>query len=55
VSVLDLVARELPEVAEAIVRELEAQRGTLKLTASDNYASLPVLLAMGNWLSDKYA
>jgi glycine hydroxymethyltransferase len=35
--------------------ELEAQRRQLKLIASENYASPAVLLAMGNWLSDKYA
>ena len=28
---------------------------SLKLIASENYASPAVLLAMGNWLSDKYA
>ena len=27
----------------------------MKLIASENYASPAVLLAMGNWLSDKYA
>ena len=31
------------------------QRRQLKLIASENYASPAVLLAMGNWLSDKYA
>jgi glycine hydroxymethyltransferase len=42
-------------VAAAISAELAAQRGSLKLIASENYASMAVLLAMGNWLSDKYA
>ncbi|MFZ0667944.1 MAG: glycine hydroxymethyltransferase [Acidimicrobiales bacterium] len=44
-----------PDVASAIVGELESQRRQLKLIASENYASPAVLLAMGNWLSDKYA
>jgi glycine hydroxymethyltransferase len=30
-------------------------RASLKLIASENYASPAVLLAMGNWFSDKYA
>jgi glycine hydroxymethyltransferase len=34
---------------------LDSQRRQLKLIASENYASPAVLLAMGNWLSDKYA
>ena len=54
-AALDVVARELPDVADAIVRELGDQRRTLKLIASENFASPAVLLAMGNWLSDKYA
>jgi glycine hydroxymethyltransferase len=54
-AALDSVARELPEVAQAIVQELRDQRSKLKLIASENFASPAVLLAMGNWLSDKYA
>jgi glycine/serine hydroxymethyltransferase len=38
-----------------ILRELADQRTKLKLIASENFASPAVLLAMGNWLSDKYA
>jgi glycine hydroxymethyltransferase len=44
-----------PDVAAAIRSELTDQRSSLKLIASENYASPAVLLAMGNWLSDKYA
>src|SRR6185437_38480 len=44
-----------PRIADAITKELHDQRGSLKLIASENYASPAVLLAMGNWLSDKYA
>ncbi|MFF1798510.1 glycine hydroxymethyltransferase, partial [Kitasatospora sp. NPDC058263] len=44
-----------PRIAAAIGREIDDQRASLKLIASENYASPAVLLAMGNWLSDKYA
>ncbi len=50
------VVREVePRIADAITAELSDQRESLKLIASENYASPAVLLAMGNWLSDKYA
>jgi len=52
---LDVVAAAEPRVAAAIRAELASQRRQLKLIASENYASPAVLLAMGNWLSDKYA
>jgi glycine hydroxymethyltransferase len=54
-AAIDSVARELPEVAESILTELRDQRTKLKLIASENFASPAVLLAMGNWLSDKYS
>src|SRR6187399_2994050 len=44
-----------PRVADAIRSELTDQRESLKLIASENYASPAVLLTMGSWLSDKYA
>jgi glycine hydroxymethyltransferase len=44
-----------PTVAGAIRRELADQRESLKLIASENYASPATLLAMGTWMSDKYA
>ncbi len=44
-----------PIVADAIEAELRDQRKSLKLIASENYASPATLLAMGNWLSDKYS
>ena len=49
------IAAVEPAVARAIRAELDSQRRQLKLIASENYASPAVLLAMGNWLSDKYA
>jgi glycine hydroxymethyltransferase len=54
-SALDVVRQVEPRIADAIVKELHDQRESLKLIASENYASPAVLLAMGNWLSDKYA
>ena len=54
-SALEVIAAAEPDVADAIVGELESQRRQLKLIASENYASPAVLLAMGNWMSDKYA
>ena len=54
-TALDVISASDPQVAAAIGAELEAQRHQLKLIASENYASPAVLLAMGNWLSDKYA
>jgi len=52
---LEVVRAAEPRIAEAIADELDNQRHQLKLIASENYASPAVLLAMGNWLSDKYA
>jgi glycine hydroxymethyltransferase len=54
-AALEVIAAAEPDVAMAIVGELASQRRQLKLIASENYASPAVLLAMGNWLSDKYA
>ena len=44
-----------PEIASSIVKELRDQREYLKLIASENYSSLPVQLASGNLLTDKYS
>src|SRR3954454_1484012 len=54
-AALEVVRAVEPRIADAIARELTDQRESLKLIASENYASPAVLLAMGNWLSDKYA
>jgi glycine hydroxymethyltransferase len=54
-AALEVITAAEPDVAEAIAGELMSQRRQLKLIASENYASPAVLLAMGNWLSDKYA
>jgi glycine hydroxymethyltransferase len=54
-AALDAVARVEPIVADAMLQELADERRHLKLIASENFASPSVLLAMGSWLSDKYA
>jgi glycine hydroxymethyltransferase len=54
-AALTTIAAAEPDVAAAIAGELASQRRQLKLIASENYASPAVLLAMGNWFSDKYA
>lgn len=54
-SALDVIRAVEPRVADAIGAEIEDQRDSLKLIASENYASPAVLLTMGNWFSDKYA
>ena len=52
---LDHLTEGSPSIAQAIVAELQDQRSHLKLIASENYSSLAAQLAMGNWLTDKYA
>jgi len=44
-----------PEVAAAIGNELERERTTLRLIASENYASPAVLAAIGQTMNNKYA
>ena len=52
---LDQVKQVSPDIAAAIIQELKDERSHLKLIASENFSSLPVQLAMGNLLTDKYA
>jgi glycine hydroxymethyltransferase len=54
-NALQVIGAVEPRIAEAIGAELADQRASLKLIASENYASPAVLLTMGNWFSDKYA
>jgi glycine hydroxymethyltransferase len=44
-----------PEVAEALASELDRERTTLRLIASENYASPAVLAALGSTMNNKYA
>jgi glycine hydroxymethyltransferase len=54
-SALEVIGAVEPNVAAAMRKELTDQRESLKLIASENYASPAVLLTMGSWFSDKYA
>ncbi len=54
-AALEVIGAVEPRIAEATRKELADQRSSLKLIASENYASPAVLLTMGSWLSDKYA
>lgn len=54
-AALEVIGAVEPDIASHIRGELGNQRSQLKLIASENYASPAVLLAMGNWFSDKYA
>jgi glycine hydroxymethyltransferase len=54
-QILSIIEGVEPRIAEATRQELADQRGSLKLIASENYASPAVLLTMGTWFSDKYA
>src|SRR5215210_7156232 len=54
-AALEVIESVEPRIADATRAELADQRSSLKLIASENYASPAVLLTMGSWLSDKYA
>jgi glycine hydroxymethyltransferase len=44
-----------PEVADAVAAELQRERTTLRLIASENYASPAVLAALSSTMNNKYA
>jgi glycine hydroxymethyltransferase len=44
-----------PEVADAIASELRRERATIRLVASENYASPAVLAALASTMNNKYA
>src|SRR5246500_892702 len=54
-AALKVIESVEPRIADATRKELADQRDSLKLIASENYASPAALLTMGTWLSDKYA
>ncbi len=54
-AALEVIESVEPRIAEATRAELADQRASLKLIASENYASPAVLLTMSSFLSDKYA
>jgi glycine hydroxymethyltransferase len=51
----EALKRTDPEVAAAVANELARERRTLRLIASENYASPAVLAAVGSTLNNKYA
>lgn len=44
-----------PNIYKVLKRELERQKDTVELIASENFVSQPVLQAMGSWLTNKYS
>lgn len=52
---LKALSESSQDLAYALKKELCDQRTTLKMIASENFSSLGVQVAMGNWLSDKYS
>ncbi|HNN48341.1 MAG TPA: glycine hydroxymethyltransferase, partial [Marmoricola sp.] len=52
-AALSVIAAVEPRIAAATRKELADQRSSLKLIASENYASPATLLTMGTWFSDK--
>lgn len=44
-----------PEIYEVLIGELERERNTLELIASENFTSLAVIETMGSMLTNKYA
>ncbi len=52
---LDILRSQDPEIAEYIDEELERQRNTIELIASENFTSKAVMQACGTVLTNKYA
>ncbi len=52
---LEVIRKTDPEVAKYIELELERQRNTIELIASENFTSLAVMAACGSVLTNKYA
>ncbi|MFM7463693.1 MAG: serine hydroxymethyltransferase [Actinomycetota bacterium] len=51
----DALLAEDPEIADVLFKELDRQRQSLQLIASENFTSSAVLAALGSTLSNKYA
>ncbi len=54
-EIMELIAQQDPEVGAGILAEYERQRRNIELIASENFVSVPVMLAMGTVLTNKYA
>lgn len=54
-NLLALINKHDPDVASILANEAQRQETTLELIASENHVSIPVMHAMGSWLTNKYA
>lgn len=52
---MEILQQEDPQIAAALQEELERQRNTIELIASENFTSRAVMEAMGSVLTNKYA
>jgi len=52
---INTIEKQDPEVAQAILSEVNRQRGKIELIASENFVSSAVLQAVGSPLTNKYA
>ena len=52
---IDIVRAVDPQVADAMQAEVDRQENRIELIASENFASIPVISAMGTPLTNKYA
>jgi glycine hydroxymethyltransferase len=52
---MDELNKSDEKIAFAIKKELERQKNSVELIASENFVSIPVMQAMGSWLTNKYS
>jgi len=52
---MEFVKKQDPELYTAVMKELDRQRNSIELIASENFTSLAVMQAQGSWLTNKYA
>jgi glycine hydroxymethyltransferase len=52
---MEFVKKQDPELYSAVMKELDRQRNSIELIASENFTSLAVMQAQGSWLTNKYA
>ncbi len=52
---IDELKKSDHHVADAIINELRRQKNSVELIASENFVSIPVMQAMGTWLTNKYS
>ena len=54
-EMLEMIKNSDPDLASAIESEIDRQKNSILLIASENYPSKPVLQATGSVLANKYA